>query len=199
MDVVRSIASVGRTVVCTIHQPSTQIFSLFDELLLLQRGGALVYNGAAAGVVEYLSQFQGAPTFEAGRNPAGWMLEVVAVLGAPSPAGGDGKALTGGSGRAAISLAEAYASSAQAKAAAQRAADAGNAACFAAKGIDGAAAKLDAPTVSSGRQPGVLTQFALLMRRNLLAYCRDPGHNISRFIITLCMAVLIGTVEFGKG
>jgi hypothetical protein len=194
MGVVRAIASTNRTVVCTIHQPSAPIFSAFDELVLLQRGGALVYSGDAAGIVPYLSKFPGAPPLEAGRNPASWMLELVTALGAS--AGEQGGGAGGGKGGAGVSLAEAYAESAQAKAAAQRAAAA-------------AAGQLvgegDAKTVSAddlavfGPRPGVIRQFGELMRRNLAAYWRDPGHNISRFVITLCMAVLVGTVELGKG
>jgi len=45
MAAVRRIAGTGRTVVCTIHQPSEEIFLMFDNLLLLQSGGIVVYNG----------------------------------------------------------------------------------------------------------------------------------------------------------
>ena len=39
MKVVRNVVTTGRTVISTIHQPSAEVFFLFDELLLLQRGG----------------------------------------------------------------------------------------------------------------------------------------------------------------
>ncbi|KAG3231395.1 hypothetical protein PI124_g23509 [Phytophthora idaei] len=38
MDGVRKVANTGRTIVCTIHQPSAVVFSVFDSLLLLKRG-----------------------------------------------------------------------------------------------------------------------------------------------------------------
>lgn len=45
MRTVRNIVNTGRTIVCTIHQPSIDIFEAFDELLLLKRGGELIFNG----------------------------------------------------------------------------------------------------------------------------------------------------------
>ncbi|KAM3282851.1 hypothetical protein P3S67_026496 [Capsicum chacoense] len=38
MRTVRNTVDTGRTVVCTIHQPSIDIFEAFDELLLMKRG-----------------------------------------------------------------------------------------------------------------------------------------------------------------
>ena len=45
MQAVQRIAKTGRTVICTIHQPSKEVFLLFDRLLLLQSGGNCVYFG----------------------------------------------------------------------------------------------------------------------------------------------------------
>jgi ABC-type multidrug transport system ATPase subunit len=42
---IKRVAASGRSIVCTIHQPSTIIFSAFDALLLLQRGGQTVFFG----------------------------------------------------------------------------------------------------------------------------------------------------------
>jgi len=61
--VVRSLQRLahrlGRTVIATIHQPSSEIFALFDDLLILAAGG-IVYYGAASQAVEYFSR-QGFP------------------------------------------------------------------------------------------------------------------------------------------
>ena len=45
MRTVRNTVDTGRTVVCTIHQPSIDIFEAFDELLLMKRGGQVTYAG----------------------------------------------------------------------------------------------------------------------------------------------------------
>jgi hypothetical protein len=45
----------NKTVAMTIHQPSSEIFSLFDDLILMVEG-RLVYQGLASESVEYFSQ-----------------------------------------------------------------------------------------------------------------------------------------------
>ncbi|PKA63442.1 putative pleiotropic drug resistance protein 2 [Apostasia shenzhenica] len=45
MRTVRNTVDTGRTVVCTIHQPSIDIFEAFDELFLMKRGGKEIYVG----------------------------------------------------------------------------------------------------------------------------------------------------------
>lgn len=37
-QVLKSMALSGKTVICTIHQPSSELFALFDKLLLLAEG-----------------------------------------------------------------------------------------------------------------------------------------------------------------
>lgn len=41
----RAAKQEGLTIVCTIHQPSREVFEAFDALLLLRKGGVCVYNG----------------------------------------------------------------------------------------------------------------------------------------------------------
>ncbi|OBT82536.1 hypothetical protein VE02_09189 [Pseudogymnoascus sp. 03VT05] len=41
----RKLAAVGQAVLVTIHQPSAQLFAQFDKLLLLTKGGKMVYFG----------------------------------------------------------------------------------------------------------------------------------------------------------
>ena len=44
MGVLRRVAAAGRTIICSIHQPSGEVFGMFDEVVLLH-GGELVYSG----------------------------------------------------------------------------------------------------------------------------------------------------------
>lgn len=84
MRTVRNTVNTGRTVVCTIHQPSIDIFEAFDELLLLKRGGRVIYAGQlgvqSRVLVEYFEAIPGVPKITEGYNPATWMLEVSSPL-----------------------------------------------------------------------------------------------------------------------
>ncbi|KAI6671977.1 hypothetical protein NL676_006862 [Syzygium grande] len=80
MRTVRNTVDTGRTVVCTIHQPSICIFEAFDELLLLKRGGQEIYVGPlgrhSCHLIKYFEGIQGVSKIKDGYNPANWMLEV---------------------------------------------------------------------------------------------------------------------------
>lgn len=99
--VARNIAKAGKTVICTIHQPSRMVLETFDYMLLLKRGGKFscvsrfgetmkthtafyatgntVYFGpigpASKDMVGYF-EAGGAPKFHPDANPAEVMLDV---------------------------------------------------------------------------------------------------------------------------
>ena len=81
MRVVRRVATTGRTVCTTIHQPSTDVFLMFDDVLLMQRGGWMAYFGPLGTdgllLVDYLQSVPGAHPCPPGMNPASWMLDVL--------------------------------------------------------------------------------------------------------------------------
>ncbi|GMH52576.1 hypothetical protein TrRE_jg4903 [Triparma retinervis] len=52
VKVLKKLCTMGVTVLTTIHQPSSDIFQLFDSLLLVQSGN-VVYHGPASSSVEY--------------------------------------------------------------------------------------------------------------------------------------------------
>ncbi|KXJ86959.1 ABC-2 type transporter-domain-containing protein [Microdochium bolleyi] len=77
---IQRLTSAGQAVLCTIHQPSSLLFSRFDRLLLLAPGGKTVYFGDLGEncltLVRYLER-NGAPPCPAEANPAEWMLDVI--------------------------------------------------------------------------------------------------------------------------
>ncbi|XXG64013.1 hypothetical protein AAC387_Pa05g2078 [Persea americana] len=83
MRTVRNTVDTGRTVVCTIHQPSIDIFEAFDELFLMKRGGEEIYVGPlghnSCHLVSYFEGIHGVSKIKDGYNPATWMLEVTKV------------------------------------------------------------------------------------------------------------------------
>ncbi|GER56174.1 pleiotropic drug resistance protein 2, partial [Striga asiatica] len=80
MRTVRNTVNTGRTVVCTIHQPSIDIFEAFDELFLMKRGGQEIYVGPlgrhSTHLINYFEGIEGVAKIKDGYNPATWMLEV---------------------------------------------------------------------------------------------------------------------------
>ncbi|CAA7042180.1 unnamed protein product [Microthlaspi erraticum] len=80
MRAVKNVAETGRTIVCTIHQPSIDIFEAFDELVLLKRGGRMIYTGPlgqhSSHVIQYFQSIHGVAKIRDNYNPATWMLEV---------------------------------------------------------------------------------------------------------------------------
>ena len=56
MQLLRQQAERGMSVLATIHQPSSELFMLFDRVILLSEGYT-VYNGPPRGVRAYFEQF----------------------------------------------------------------------------------------------------------------------------------------------
>lgn len=80
----KRIADTGRTVCATIHQPSSAVFEMFDDLLLLKGGGNVVFFGElGVGSHKLIEHFEshGAPAMQHGENPAAWMLRYVEEIG----------------------------------------------------------------------------------------------------------------------
>jgi len=80
MNCLRKITDTGRTIVATIHQPSSQVFDMFDDLLLLKKGGEVVFYGetgvCSSNLISYFEGL-GVTPMNIGENPATWMLNVL--------------------------------------------------------------------------------------------------------------------------
>src|SRR5690606_24582343 len=55
MDLLKEQALKGKLIFVVIHQPSSDIFKMFDQLLVLDSGGYMIYNGEA---VEAINHFK---------------------------------------------------------------------------------------------------------------------------------------------
>eukprot|EP00941_MAST-03F_sp_MAST-3F-sp1_P002942 g2942.t1 len=55
VQILSRLSESGRTILCTIHQPSSEVFSVFDDALLLANG-ELVYHDKREEMVNYFSQ-----------------------------------------------------------------------------------------------------------------------------------------------
>ncbi|XP_073062755.1 ABC transporter G family member 22-like isoform X2 [Primulina eburnea] len=73
IETLNDIAEAGKTVITTIHQPSSRLFLKFDKLILLGKG-SLLYFGKASEAVTYFSTIGCSPLIA--MNPAEFMLDL---------------------------------------------------------------------------------------------------------------------------
>lgn len=74
LTTIKRLASGGRTVVTTIHQPSSRLYHMFDKLVLLSEGYP-IYYGPASAALEYFSSI-GFSTSLPSVNPADLLLDL---------------------------------------------------------------------------------------------------------------------------
>lgn len=88
----------GRTIVCTIHQPSSEVFHMFDDLLVMA-AGQIIYLGEAEAMVEYFAGLgYRCPTYT---NPADYLFMDILNSGQLARDSTDEEAAEAGPGAAA--------------------------------------------------------------------------------------------------
>ena len=76
MSAVRNMTNMNQAVtLCTIHQPSTELFELFDRLLLLANGRVL-YFGPTSGVIDYFMSCPWGFDYQVTSNPADFIISI---------------------------------------------------------------------------------------------------------------------------
>ena len=76
----RALADSGQSILCTIHQPSATLFEQFDRLLLLKKGGKMVYFGDIGPNSETLLKYferQSGMKCGVSENPAEYILNCI--------------------------------------------------------------------------------------------------------------------------
>ncbi|ETN11713.1 hypothetical protein PPTG_22526 [Phytophthora nicotianae INRA-310] len=174
MDGVRKVANTGRTVVCTIHQPSSEVFSVFDSLLLLKRGGETVFAGElgknASEMIAYFESIDGVAKLEENYNPATWMLEVIG-------------AGVGNSNGDKTDFVKVFQSSKHFQ--------------FLQSNLDREGVTRPSPdlpelTYSDKRAATEMTQARFLIQRFFRMYWRTASYNLTRFFLAFTLGLLFG-------
>lgn len=177
MRAVRNIVDTGRTVVCTIHQPSIDIFEAFDELLLMKRGGEIIYFGAlghhSKNIIEYFEAISGVAKIKDKYNPATWMLEVSSM---------------GAEQRLSIDFAQIYKEST----------------LFwqnneLVKELCTPAADVKDLYFPADYAQCAWKQFTTCLWKQFWAYWRSPGYNLVRLSFSFLTALLFGTIYWQQG
>ncbi|EMS61936.1 Pleiotropic drug resistance protein 4 [Triticum urartu] len=177
MRTVRNTVDTGRTVVCTIHQPSIDIFEAFDELFLMKRGGEEIYVGPlghqSCDLIQYFEGIERVSKIKPGYNPATWMLEVTSqaqedILG--------------------VSFAEVYKNSDLYQRNQSMIRDISRA--------PAGSKDLYFPTQYSQSS---ITQCMACLWKQHLSYWRNPQYTVVRFFFSLVVALMFGTIFWQLG
>ncbi|KAI3706745.1 hypothetical protein L6452_24684 [Arctium lappa] len=190
----RSVARDGRTVISSIHQPSSEVFALFDDLFLLS-GGETVYFGEAKDAIEFFAE-SGFPC-PIKRNPSDHFLRcinsdfdvVTATLKGSSriyEEREEDPLKNLASSEIKATLVEKYKWSKQAAKARSKM-----------KHISTIRGP-DAGT-STVSQVGWWKQLTTLTRRSFVNMSRDMGYYWLRIIIYLAVSICVGTIFFDVG
>ncbi|ETP11416.1 hypothetical protein F441_13062 [Phytophthora nicotianae CJ01A1] len=176
MDGVRKVADSGRTIICTIHQPSSEVFYLFDSLLLLKRGGETVFYGNLGkncrNLVDYFEGIPGVAPLPKGYNPATWMLECIGA-GVGNSAGNQ------------TNFVDYFNKSSYRQVLDSE---------MAKEGVTVPSPDLPEMVFAKKRAATWATQMKFVVTRFFQMYWRTPTYNLTRMILAVFLALLFGLV-----
>jgi energy-coupling factor transporter ATP-binding protein EcfA2 len=69
MDLLRELALKGKLIFVVIHQPSSEIYKMFDKMIILDTGGYMVYYGNPVEAVMYFKRIDAQINSEVGECP----------------------------------------------------------------------------------------------------------------------------------
>ncbi|KAM0754754.1 putative SNQ2-ABC transporter [Meredithblackwellia eburnea MCA 4105] len=174
LQLLRKLADHGQAVLATIHQPSSELFQVFDRLLLLKKGGQTVYFGDLGENSRTLVDYFGARSeLQCGPkdNPAEYILEVIGA-GATATTKQDWHQLWKDSDECKVALQQIEKLHAD-KAGRPSAAD-------------------EAPDAGRGYAAHTTTQVSLVTRRVFQHYWRDPTYVMAKLMLNIVAGLFIG-------
>ncbi|ESW24494.1 hypothetical protein PHAVU_004G135400 [Phaseolus vulgaris] len=189
----RALARDGRTVIASIHQPSSEVFELFDQLYLLS-SGKTVYFGQASDAYEFFAQ-AGFPC-PALRNPSDHFLrcinsdfdKVKATLKGSMKLrfeGSDDPLDRITTAEAIRTLIDFYRSSQHSYAATQK--------------VDEISKVKGTVLEAGGSEASFLMQSYTLTKRSFMNMSRDFGYYWLRLVIYIVVTICIGTIYLNVG
>jgi ATP-binding cassette subfamily G (WHITE) protein 2 (SNQ2) len=177
MAFLRGLANNGQAILCTIHQPSAELFQVFDRLLLLRKGGQTVYFGdigdKSSIMLDYFER-NGAAHCDANANPAEYMLDTIGA-GATATASVDWHDIWKRSPEAVELQTQIERIHAE-----------------------GRARPLTETERHSEFATSWIHQAVILTKRNFLAYWRNPTYLMAKIILNVAGGLLIGFTFFNS-
>ncbi|KAK7033391.1 pleiotropic drug resistance ABC transporter [Favolaschia claudopus] len=171
----KQLAASGQAILCTIHQPSAELFEMFDRLLLLKKGGKVVYFGDIGQNSSTLLRYfeaKGARGCSSAENPAEYMLDVIGA-GATASSSQDWETVwrrAPESGRAQQELDRIHA--------------------------HGRSRGAVQATFTSTYAASWFQQFAAIYKRDLMSRWRDPVYIIAKLFLNIAAGIFLGFTFF---
>uniref|UniRef100_A0A667YT09 ATP-binding cassette, sub-family G (WHITE), member 2a n=1 Tax=Myripristis murdjan TaxID=586833 RepID=A0A667YT09_9TELE len=180
----KRMASHGRTIILSIHQPRYAIYRLFDSLTLLVNGKQ-VYHGPAQTALDYFADI--GYTCEPHNNPADFFLDVIngdsTAVAFSNP---DADAVSTSRRGIEDNLVQEYRSSShykQTKAELERI-------------VMGKETSSRPPSRTITYNTGFFTQFRWVLKRTFRNLMLNPQTSIAQVAVTLFLALVVGAIFF---